>query len=85
MSAWARTTDGWAMNLDGSDGALVFSLPRIELQSSSRGWRCFCFLANGSRREWACGPVDSLAAAKALAAEQAQGFIGAPGAIRQVE
>ncbi len=78
MSAWARTTDGWAMNLDGSNEALAFSLPRVELRSSSRGWRALCFLADGTCREWACGSVDSLAAAKAHAVEQAQRLVDAP-------
>ena len=76
MSGWARTTDGWAMNLDGSDGALVFSLPRLELRSSPRGWRSLCFLADGSRREVAGGSADSLMAAKASAVEQARGLLG---------
>jgi hypothetical protein len=76
MIAWARTTVGWALNLDGSDGSLVFSLPRLELVSSSRGWRSLCFLPDGSRREVAAGPADSLLAAKALAVEQARGLVG---------
>ena len=76
MSGWARTTDGWAMNLDGSDGAQVFSLPRLELRSSSRGWRSLCFLADGSQREVASGSADSLMTAKASAVEQARGLLG---------
>jgi hypothetical protein len=72
MNAWVRTTDGWAMNLDGSDGALVFSLPRVELRSSSKGWRGLCFLADGSQREWAGGSAGSLVEAKAMAVEQAR-------------
>jgi hypothetical protein len=76
MSGWARTTEGWAMNLDGSDGAQVFSLPRLELRSSSRGWRSLCFLADGSRREIAGGTVDTLMAAKAAAVDQARGLLG---------
>jgi hypothetical protein len=76
MSGWARTTDGWAMNLDGSDGAQVFSLPRLELRSSSKGWRSLCFLADGSQREVAGGTADTLMAAKAAAVDQARGLLG---------
>jgi hypothetical protein len=76
MSRWARTTDGWAMNLDGSDGAQVFSLPRLELRSSSRGWRSLCFLSDGSQREVAGGSADSLMAAKAAAVDQARSILG---------
>jgi len=76
MSGWARTTDGWAMNLDGSDAALVFSLPRLELRSSPRGWRSLCFLVDGSQREVAGGSAESLVAAKASAVEQARGLLG---------
>jgi hypothetical protein len=76
MSGWARTTDGWAMNLDGSDGGLVFSLPRLELRSSSRGWRSLCFLPDGSQREIPGGSADSLMAAKATAVDQARGILG---------
>jgi hypothetical protein len=81
MTRWARTTEGWAMNLDGSDGALVFSLPRLELRSSSRGWRGLFFLADGSQREWAGGTADSLMAAKAVAVEQARTLVGRPGPV----
>jgi hypothetical protein len=81
MSGWARIADGWAVNLDGSDGGLVFSLPRVELRSSSTGWRAVCFLAGGGRREWACGSADSLTAVKTMAVEQARGFVGPAGAI----
>ncbi len=76
MSGWARTTEGWAMNLDGSDGARVFSLPRLELRSSAKGWRSLCFLADGSRREIAGGSADSLMAAKAAAVDQARAVLG---------
>lgn len=64
------------MNLDGSDGAQVFSLPRLELRSSSRGWRSLCFLPDGSQREIAGGSADSLMAAKAIAVDQARGILG---------
>jgi hypothetical protein len=81
MSGWARIAEGWAMNFDGSDGGLVFSLPRVELRSSSKGWRGLCYLADGGRREWVCGSADSLEAVKTMAVEQARGFVG-PGAAR---
>jgi hypothetical protein len=77
MIAWARTADGWALNLDGSDASLVFSLPRLELVSSSRGWRSLCFLPDGSRREIPAGSADTLRAAQALAVEQARALVGA--------
>lgn len=76
MSGWARIADGWAVNLDGSDGGIVFSLPRVELHSSSTGWRAVCFLADGGRCEWACGSAHSLGAVKAMAVEQARSFVG---------
>ena len=76
MSAWARTTDGWAVNLDGSNAAHVFSLPRLELRSSSKGWRSLCFLADGTQRECAGGKADSLMAAKAEAVAQAGPVLG---------
>jgi hypothetical protein len=75
-SAWARTTDGWALNIDGSNAADVFSLPRLELRQSSKGWRSLCFLANGTQRERAGGAADSLMAAKADALEQAGPLLG---------
>lgn len=76
MTRWGRTADGWAMNLDGSDAALVFSLPRVELRSSFAGWRGLCFLADGSCREWPCVAAGSLLETKARAVEQARGFVG---------
>jgi hypothetical protein len=76
MSAWARTTDGWALNLDGSNAAHVFTLPRLELRSSAKGWRSLCFLEDGTQRERAGGSADSLMAAKAEAVEQAGPMLG---------
>jgi hypothetical protein len=76
MSIWARTPDGWAMNLDGSNGALAFSLPRIELQSTRVGWRALYLLADGRRREWSCPAEDSLRAAQASALAEVRGFTG---------
>jgi hypothetical protein len=86
MSAWAKVEDGWALNLDGSDAAAVFSLPRLEVHASAKGWLSMCLLADGTRSERAAGSADSLPAAKAAALEQAGRMLGpahAP-ALRQV-
>jgi hypothetical protein len=76
MSAWAKVQDGWALNLDGSDAAAVFSLPRLEVHASAQGWQSMCLLANGTRSERAGGWADSLPAAKAAALEQAGRMLG---------
>ena len=52
MTRWARIADGWAVNLDGTDAALVFSLPRVEVRSGPRGWSSACFLADGRQSAW---------------------------------
>ena len=75
MSAWARTAEGWAVNLDGSNAALVFSLPRLEVRSSAQGWRSLCLLPDGTLRERA-GSAMGLVAAKAAALEQAGRMLG---------
>ena len=49
MIAWSRIRDGWAVNLDGTDAALVFSLPRIEVRSSPSGWQTECFHEDGTK------------------------------------
>lgn len=85
MSGWARTMDGWAMNLDGSDGLLVFALPRLELQSSHRGWRGVLLLPDGRRREWACAPGVSLVAAKASAVEAVRHLMAPPRGDEEIE
>lgn len=71
MIAWARISEGWALNLDGTDAALVFSLPRIEVRSSPRGWRSECLLADGTRSEVGSAYQGGVAAAKATAVAQA--------------
>jgi hypothetical protein len=76
MSAWARTAEGWALNLDGSNAALVFSLPRLEVRSSAQGWRSLCLLSDGTLRERAEGSIGSVLAAKAAAVEQAVRMLG---------
>jgi hypothetical protein len=64
MISWFRTSDGWSVNLDGSNAALGFSLPRIELHASPRGWTCICRLADGTARSVALEASTSVAAAK---------------------
>jgi hypothetical protein len=76
MTGWARTTDGWAVNLDGSNAAAVFSLPRLEVRGSARGWRCLCLLTDGTRHEHLCGSSDSVHAARAAALAQAGRMLG---------
>jgi len=51
MTAWARVPGGWALNLDGSDAAAVFSLPRLEARAGPNGWQSLCLSEDGSRRE----------------------------------
>lgn len=74
--AWARTAEGWALNLDGSDAAVVFSLPRLEVRSSARGWRSECLLLDGTRSESGGASLGGVAAAKASALEQAERLLG---------
>lgn len=61
---WSRMENGWAVNLDGTNAALTFTLPRIELRSSPRGWTCVCHLENGTSRLVPLGNATSTAAAK---------------------
>lgn len=51
------------MNLDGTNAALEFTLPRIEIRSSARGWACACHLANGTSRRVPLGNPPTAAAA----------------------
>jgi hypothetical protein len=76
MLAWARTGEGWALNLDGTDAAAEFSFPRLELHSSPRGWLCLCRLANGTSHR--LGPLGTTPAAKRAALEQARSVLGPP-------
>ncbi len=77
MLDWAKTTDGWALNLDGTDAATGFSLPRLELHSSPRGWECLCLLADG-RSHRPRGAMDSTPSAKRAVIEQARAVLGSP-------
>jgi hypothetical protein len=76
MTKWARTAAGWAVNLDGSDAGVVFSLPRVEVRSSSQGWRLLCLLSDGTQRERAAGSLDSVLAAKSAAIGEAGRLLG---------
>ena len=76
MSAWAKVEGGWAVNLDGSDAAATFSLPRLEIRGSAQGWRSVCRLADGTVSERRGDLADSLPAAKAAALEQAGRLLG---------
>jgi hypothetical protein len=72
MIAWARTNDGWAVNLDGSDAAVVFSLPRLEIRATGQGWRSLCLLADGTLREVVGGSMGGMQAARAAALDQGE-------------
>jgi predicted RecA/RadA family phage recombinase len=76
MRKWARTAEGWAVNLDGSDARTVFTLPRVEVRSSSQGWRLLCLLSDGTQRERAAGSLGSVGAAKAAAIGEAGRMLG---------
>lgn len=75
MTAWTRTTEGWAINVDGSDAARVFSLPRLEVRSTPRGWRSLCFMPDGTLRDRP-ESAETVSAAKAAALEQAGRMLG---------
>jgi hypothetical protein len=77
MVTWARIADGWALNLDGTNGALVFSLPRLEIHSSAHGWRSECLMEDGTRRECGSAYLGGMAAAQATALAQALPLLGA--------
>lgn len=75
MTGWARTGDGWALNLDGSDSAAGFSLPRLEIHASSTGWECVCHLADGTSRRPRCH-ANSTSAAKRAVLSEARSALG---------
>jgi hypothetical protein len=78
MLAWVRTSDGWALNLDGSDAAQSFSLPRLELHSGSGGWTCAFHLPDGTTRVVTIGSVPTAVAAKRAAVEEALRTLAPP-------
>lgn len=69
MISWFKTVDGWAVNLDGSNAAGEFRLPRIELHSGPKGWTCICHRQNGTSLKLPLGAGASAPAAKHAAAE----------------
>jgi hypothetical protein len=79
MTRWSRIADGWAVNLDGTDAALVFSLPRVEVHSSPRGWQSSCFLEDGRQTEWTPPYPGGVAATMADALAQAARLLAPPG------
>ena len=76
MIFWSRIEDGWAVNLDGTDAASRFALPRVELRSSPRGWVCACRLPDGTSRLVPLGRPTGVAEAMRLAIEGSLGAIG---------
>ena len=76
MTSWVRTPDGWAVNLDGTDAAREFTLPRIELHSGPRGWTCVCHLEGGTSRALPIGAPADAAEAKRAAIESALVALG---------
>lgn len=77
MLNWAKTADGWAVNLDGTDAATGFSFPRLELHSSPSGWQCLCLLADGTAHRPRAA-VDSTPSAKRAVIEKARSVLGPP-------
>lgn len=73
VSGWVRVGSSWAMNLDGSDAAAGFSLPRLEVHPTAHGWRTLCLRRDGTRSDrlgHASGTVhEARAAAEAAWAE----------------
>jgi len=67
MTGWARIPTGWALNLDGSDAAAVFSLPRLEVHPSAQGWRSLCLLQDGTRTDRLGRQDDPVQVARAAA------------------
>jgi hypothetical protein len=76
MLSWSRTEDGWAVNLDGTDAAQQFTLPRIEIHSGPRGWTCACHLGNGTSRLVPLGRPTSSAAAMRAGIEGSLAAVG---------
>jgi hypothetical protein len=74
--SWVQTPDGWAVNLDGTNAAEEFTLPRIELHSGPRGWTCICHRENGTSRQQPLGSAASASGAKRAAAAEALTTLG---------
>jgi hypothetical protein len=67
--SWCKTSDGWAVNLDGTDAGAGFSLPRIELHTGPNGWTCVCHRENGTFVKLPLGIAANAGPAKHAAAE----------------
>jgi len=78
MFFWTRTDDGWAVNLDGTDAAQSFTLPRIEIRTSPRGWACACHLGDGTSLLVPLGHPTTAAAAMRAGVEACLRAAGAP-------
>jgi hypothetical protein len=76
MIFWSRTEDGWAVNLDGTNAALRYTYPRIELRSGMLGWACACHLGAGSSRLVPLGGTSSVIAAMRAGIEGSMATIG---------
>lgn len=82
MTPWFRIPGGWAVNLDGSNAALCFTLPRVEVRSSPAGWTSEAFFADGSRAVCAPPYPGGAAVVMAEALEHARRLVAAlPGAL----
>ncbi len=77
MIFWSQTEHGWAVNLDGTNAGLQFTLPRIEIRSSPRGWVCACHLADGTSRLIPLHHAPTVAAAMRAGIEGALPTVGA--------
>ena len=76
MIFWSQTEQGWAVNLDGTNAGLQFTLPRIEIRSSPRGWVCTCHLPNGTSRLLPLPNTGTVAGAMRSAIEGNLPFLG---------
>jgi hypothetical protein len=64
------------VNLDGTNAALEFTLPRIQIRTSQRGWTCACHLGNGTSRLVPLGHPTSAAAAMRAGIEGSLAAVG---------
>lgn len=78
MISWSQTPYGWAVNLDGTNAASEFTLPRVELHSGPRGWTCLYHRQNGTSAQLPVGSAPSAPAAKRAALLEALTGLGAP-------
>ena len=82
MIFWSRTENGWAVNLDGTDAASRFALPRLELRPSPRGWLCACHMTNGTSR---LVPLRRPGGLGEAMREAIEGCLGALGSEREAD